>query len=391
MTKENPGTARALAREQHVRLTRVQIQGFKSIVSEDIAFAPVNVLIGPNGAGKSNLIAFFRMLAFMVSGEEGLQRYIAQAGGGSALLSGGPKATQRIWASLTLETDQGTNEYEFALAYAGGDKLYFDLERCRFSAKKRGPNPNWIDLGVGQTAPNLLRTPDTGALKTQKTILSLLRSMQVYQFHDTSAEATVKQRGFEDDNRYLRGDAGNLAAYLLRLRDFYNPYYRRIVDALKQFAPFFSDFVLEAEGGKILLRWQEVSGDTVFGPYQMSDGTIRAVALLTLLLQPPNLLPKMIVIDEPELGLHPYAVRAVAALLRAAAAERQCLIATQSPEFLDEFDVAEIVVVDRDAAASRLRRLPPDEFERWLREYALSELWEMNLLGGRPNPVDALS
>lgn len=139
----------------------------------------------------------------------------------------------------------------------------------------------------------------------------------------------------------------------------------------------------------MLLRWRETRSDLVFGPHQMSDGTIRAIALITLLLQPPALLPAMIVVDEPELGLHPAAVRMVAGLIRAASTSRQCFVATQSPEFLNEFDVDNVIVVERLDGASRLRRLPPEQFEHWLDEYSLSELWDMNLLGGRPRPAVA--
>lgn len=368
-------------------LSKLELGGFRSIASEELDFRPVNVLIGPNGAGKSNLIAFFRLLSFMLSAEQGLARYVAQAGGASSLLYYGPKVTPAIRAHLVLETAQGTNDYEFALAYAAGDSFYFERERCRFSADGKAKNPRWIDFGVGHTAPKLLDAPQEAARKTQRTILSLLRGVQVYQFHDTSSEARVKQRGLVEDDRYLRGDAGNLAAFLLRLHEKYPPYYRRICEALRQIAPFFEDFVLEPEGGRVLLRWRETRPDLVFGPHQMSDGTIRAVALLTLLLQPPELLPSMIVLDEPELGLHPAAVRMVAGLVRAASVSRQCFVATQSPEFLNEFNVEDVIVVERPYGASRLRRLPPEQFERWLDEYSLGELWDMNLLGGRPRPA----
>ena len=295
--------------------------------------------------------------------------------------------TPAIRAHLVLETAQGTNDYEFALAYAAGDSFYFERERCRFSVGGKAKNPRWIDFGVGHTAPRLLDAPQEAARKTQRTILSLLRGVQVYQFHDTSSEARMKQRGLVEDDRYLRGDASNLAAFLLRLHEQYPPYYRRICEALRQIAPFFDDFALEPEGGRVLLRWRETRPDFVFGPHQMSDGTIRAVALLTLLLQPPELLPSMIVLDEPELGLHPAAVRMVAGLVRAASVSRQCFVATQSPEFLNEFDVDDVIVVERPDGASRLRRLLPEQFERWLDEYSLGELWDMNLLGGRPRPA----
>ena len=374
------------ATSPRVLLSKLKLRGFRSIASEKVDFRPINILIGPNGAGKSNLIAFFRMLSYMLSGERGLARYVAQNGGAASLLHNGAKVSRVIDAHLVLNTEQGVNDYEFALVFAAGDSFYFESERCRFSAKGKPENPKWIDLGIGHIAPRLLDAPKE-AQKTQRTILGLLRSMQVYQFHDTSNEARLKQRALVEDNRYLRGDAGNLAALLLRLQDQYHPSYRRICDALRQIAPFFDDFVLEPEGEHVMLRWRENQSDVIFGPHQMSDGTIRAVALLTLLLQPPELLPPMIVIDEPELGLHPAAVRMIAGLVRSASVSGQCFVATQSPEFLNEFDVDDVIVVERSEGSTCLRRLSPERLRSWLDEYSLADLWDMNMLGGRPRPA----
>lgn len=389
VARGNSAADRETGKRPHVLVTELEIKGFRSIAAEKIALQSVNVLIGPNGAGKSNLIAFFRMLSFMLSSPAGLATYVGKAGGASSLLHNGPKVTDKIEGRLVLATDVGINEYDFALAYAAGDTLYFERERCRFSAKGLPVNQRWIDFGAGHSRPKLLDAPQDAAKKTQRTILSLLRSLQVYQFHDTSTKAPVKQSGLVDDDRYLREDAANLAPFLLRLQTHHEPYYRRIVDTLRQFAPFFQDFVLEPDGRSVLLRWRAADSDVVFGPHQMSDGTIRAVALLTLLLQPPHLLPSMIVIDEPELGLHPFAARVIAGLVHSAAIERQCLVATQSPQFLDEFDVSEVVIVERVADGSRFRRLTEGEYQRWLSEYSLSELWDMNVLGGRPHAITA--
>ncbi len=372
------------------RLATMEVAGFRSIRRQVIDFGNSTVLIGPNGAGKSNLIDFLRMLGFMLGSEKGLSTFVGLFGPASALLHDGPKQTQQIEAHLTISTDQGTNEYRFRLGYASDDSLIFLEEKCRFSAANRPhPNPSWIDLGAGHSSPGLLRAQENPVHRTQRTILSLLRSLQVYQFHDTSREARVKQQWPMDDNRYLRSDAGNIAPFLLRLREQYDRFYGRIVETIRLLAPFLDDFVLEPQNGRVSLRWREVGSDIEFNAHQASDGTLRAICLVTLLLQPPDTMPPMFVIDELELGLHPFALHIVAGLVKAASEAHQCILATQSPQLLDEFEVNDVLVAERSDRASIFSRRSPEELQRWLDDYTLSELWNMNVLGGRPGRAAA--
>jgi predicted ATPase len=364
------------------KLKKLVLRGYRSIEEETFEFTTLDVLIGPNGAGKSNLIDFLRMIRFMVSGESGLSSFVARHGGASALLFDGPKRTPQIAADITVETGRGLNEYRFRLGYAADDTLIFLEEACRFSSGQGAP-PRWIDFGAGHRSPKLLDVAGVEG-KTQKAILALLRGISVFQFHDTSDAAAVKTRSHVDDSRFLRGDAANLAAFLLHMREFDGKYYRRVVETVRQVAPFFEDFDLTEEHGTVLLRWREIGSELLFGTSQISDGTLRAIALITLLLQPPRSMPPVIVVDEPELGLHPFAIATIVGLLRGASIERQCLIATQSPETLNAIDPSAVIVVERNRRASRFRRLSVEELKPWFEEYALSELWDMNILGGRP-------
>lgn len=377
-------------REPQARLKSLWIRGFKSIENQSLELTDLDVLIGPNGAGKSNLIGFLRMVGFMLSSEHGLANFVGRSGGASALLHDGPKQTREIEARLSIATQLGINDYEFRLGHASGDSLIFLEERCRFSSSGKGsPNPRWIDLGSGGKFPQLIKASEDAAGKTKRTVLRLLQGLSVYQFHDTSDEAPMKQRASMEDSRYLRGDGRNLASFLLNMREHDNEYYQRIVDTVRLIAPFFDDFVLEPEFGKVLLCWREVRSGIIFGPGQISDGTLRVIALLTLLLQSPRTMPPILVLDEPELGLHPFAVRIVAGAIKAASKTHQCVIATQSPALLNEFDTSNIVVVERKARSSEFRRLESDDLAQWVSEYQLSDLWDMNLLGGRPEPMAA--
>jgi predicted ATPase len=168
------------------------------------------------------------------------------------------------------------------------------------------------------------------------------------------------------------------------LRDTEPNAYRRILETVRQIFPFFAEFVLEPVGNSVLLQWQERDTDVVFGAHQASDGTLRTLALLTLLLQPLHDLPDVLILDEPELGLHPYAINVITGLLKSVSLHKQVILATQSMTLIDYFDPEDIIVVDRPERESVFRRLDSEQLKEWLEEYSLAELWEKNVLGGRP-------
>jgi predicted ATPase len=216
-----------------------------------------------------------------------------------------------------------------------------------------------------------------------------LNQCRVYHFHDTSATARVRQYGYIGDNRWLMSDAGNLAAMLYAYRERSEMVYRRIVSTIRKVMPEFADFDLEPDrlnARDIALNWRKQGADYLFGPHQISDGTLRAMAMITLFLQPENDLPDVIILDEPELGLHPHALGIVAGLMRAASLNTQVIIATQSQAFLEYFEPSEIVVVESGDGQSHFRRLKADQLQEWLEDYSIGELWARNVLGGGPLP-----
>lgn len=369
------------------RLNRLTLRGFKSIRDlPELTFGPLNVLIGANGAGKSNLIFFFKLLNWMTPGTGNLQFHIQRAGGASAFLCDGPRVTPQIEAALTFENDAGINEYAMRLVYAAQDTFIFGDEQVRFSRRNRSPNLVWKSLGAGHRETRLIETAagEDNTAKTARVMLGLMRRCVVYQFHNTSETARIRQRWNVDDNRFLKEDAANLAPFLLRLRSTHPDVYLRIVETMQQISPFFSDFTLDPIGESVILQWQEKGSDVVFGAHQASDGMLRAIALLALLLQPEDDLPSVILLDEPELGLHPYAINVIAGLLRSVSTHTQVILATQSMTLVDYFAPEEIVVVDRVNRESTFHRLDPEPLKLWLDEYSLGELWEKNVLGGRP-------
>lgn len=367
-------------------LKSIRILGWKSIKDSDkIELRQLNVFIGANGCGKSNFVSFFKLLNEMTG--ERLQEFIATSGGAESVLHYGAKVTPILEASLEFDTATGTSGYLMKLVNAAVDTLIFTEESVEFHRLGFPLPPQREVLGSGHRETVLGIKAKEGNM-TARVVRSLVVGCRVYQFHDTSSNSQIRRPSYVDNDRFLLPDGGNLAAMLYRFRESERTAYDRIVNTIKQIAPFFGDFELEPmprNPKNILLNWREKGVEQVFGPHQISDGTLRAMALITLLLQPETSLPTVIVIDEPELGLHPYAIGVLASLVKKAAHHCQVILATQSPALLDEFDPEDIVVVDRESKESKFRRLEPPQLEAWLDEYTLSEVWEKNVFGGGPH------
>jgi predicted ATPase len=361
------------------QLDRVRVAGYKSIRDQELTLRPLNVLIGANGSGKSNLIGAFRLLNEIVS--QNFQVSVGTMGGADALLHFGRKRTEEI----LLRFQSGKNAYLCRLVPTAGDSMVFGEERVYFQAPGYS-RPYDEHLGGGHKETELPGAVERSARRTiSHHVLDAFKSWKIYHFHDTSDSARVKQTGDLDDNARLRADAGNLAAFLYRLRERKADHYRNIVDAVRLVAPFFHDFNLRPDRlnpRKIRLEWQEVGSDSYFDAHALSDGTLRFVCLATLLLQPVP--PTTILIDEPELGLHPYAITVLAELFRATAHRAQLLVSTQSVTLVNQLEPQDVIVAERREGESVFRRLEDEEIATWLDDYALGELWEKNVLGGRP-------
>jgi predicted ATPase len=365
-------------------LDRVTLRGFKTIRElKDFVPGSLTVLIGPNGAGKSNFISFFRLLSWAMASPGGLQEHVAKLGGASALLHDGPEKTSHIEAHLSLVTDAGENEYYLRLAHAAGDILIFTEEKYRFSRFGSPTQARWTSLDVGHREAKLIDKAEQGEV-TAKTIYNLLRRVIFHQFHNTSETARIRQKWHVAEGRWLKEDAGNLAPFLFRLQSQQPRYYLRIVETIRLILPFFADFEFQPEFDRLLLQWREKGTDRIFDASQAADGMLRILALLALLQQPEFDLPDVLILDEPELGLHPYAIEVVAGLIRAASKNVQVILATQSVSLIDRFDPEDIVVVNRSGRESAFQRLGMEALTEWRDAYTISELWEKNVIGGRP-------
>ncbi|MEW5954158.1 MAG: AAA family ATPase [Bacillota bacterium] len=373
-------------------LDRIKLSGYKSIKDMDLKLGKLNVLIGANGAGKSNLISLFKLFNHLLSNN--LQQHIAASGFADAILYYGSKRTPQISSTFYFSTSSGNNVYHMRLINAAQDTLIFADEAISYSRDGIEGHAPTVSLGAGHRESKLLDDEFFGTgnsgfnQKTAKVIKSIMQRWRVYHFHDTSSEAKIKKQGYIYDNRYLRNDGGNLAAFLYQMQQKDQKYYKRIVATLKSVIPFFGDFVLAPNTINpeyIILNWreQDIDPDIIFGPNHLSDGTLRLMALITLLLQPQP--PELIIIDEPELGLHPYAILVLTALLKSVSRQTQIIVSTQSVTLVDQLEPEHIVVVDRVDDQSVFRRLNEKDLGSWLEDYSLGELWEKNVLGGRPS------
>jgi predicted ATPase len=364
-----------MTRYDRGELKRIRIEGFRSIHKCDIELSPINVLIGSNGAGKSNFIAAFRLLQSVLDRE--LKLYVARAGL-SSLFFNGPKVTEEI----RLEVFFGNNSYGFDLVPTEDNNVVF---RREFFGDN-GALVNESNVGRGHGESLWDKGTEDPIAQYVKPILEQ-QNWRVYHFHDTSATARVKLEHNLSNNLMLQQDAANMASYLHRLRMNHHTHYRQIVETIRLIAPFFDDFVLqpnESNLEKIVLRWKQRGCEDVFNASQLSDGTLRFICLATLFLQPSELQPATIIVDEPELGLHPYAIAVFAEMVQQASVDKQVILSTQSVELLDQFDAHDVIVVDHDEhKGSMFRRLDADQLESWLGEYTLGELWKKNILGGR--------
>lgn len=361
-------------------LDKLTIRGFKSIRElKDFELNDLNVFIGGNGAGKSNLIDFFRLLREIIKGN--LNGYIHDNGGVSDLLFNGRKQTDL----MEFVTRFGERGYKFSIK-PGPSENGLLVNEARFY--EYGTTGWWI-LGNSDDGKSLLvreAQSDSSDNQYSQPVYTAISSWQIYHFHDTGKTAAMRHYEIVQDNKILRFDASNIAPYLLRLKQSFPESYREILEAVRLILPFFEDFLLDVmafgEKHKINLSWRQKGSDYPMQPYHLSDGSIRFICLATALLQPEP--PSTIIIDEPELGLHPEAIAILAELIQNASIKTQVIVATQSPALINYFSVDDLVVVNRKNGESTFERLSLDDFSVWLEDYSVGDLWAKNVIAGGP-------
>jgi len=362
-------------------ISKLTIKGYKSIrCLENFELRNINILIGPNGAGKSNFIDFFSFLRSISKGSS--QYFIANQGGADRLLHLGSEVTKEIIGSI-ISSERSS--WEFKLFPSKVNELLFYEEEI--TGGHSSLSTKWerkFEHGLHESTlfSKGAKEHDEYVEKIRNHIQPIIENWVIYHFHDTSDFAGVKRPSSKRDYEYLRPDASNLVAFLLRLKKKHPKDYTYIREVIQLAAPFFDDFWLREENDKddILLEWRQKGSDYPFHPSQISDGTLRFICLATALLQPNP--PSTILLDEPELGLHPYALALLAGLIQKASFKAQVIVSTQSAALIDHFKPEDIILVERKNDESVFSRPDTEKLKIWLEEYSLGDIWSRNILEG---------
>ena len=377
------------------RITKINLTGFKTFHGPvSMELNPLTVLIGHHGAGKSNFLSFFSMMNHAMLTPGALQPFVAREGGAHNLVYESRHHPSEISVDLKFQTDQGPAFYHARLNATARDTLLFAEEKYVVPPSPSGDEPpNWIGAGSDQTESSVPReTTNTQALNP---IRETLANTQVYQLETQGENAPIRERHILTNDQAIMASGGNLAPFLIRLRNQHPWHYDRILQTLRLILPFFEDFEPSKtpdENSRVLLYWKEKGSDRVFSPSQTSDSTLRVMAMVTILMQPQELMPKLMILDEPCLGLHPGTAKLIGGMIEStSSAETQIILATQSQTLMDWFELQDIVVVERAeptagpgaGAGATFHRLDPVKLEPWLKDYSISKLWEKNVLNGQ--------
>lgn len=350
----------------------IEISGYKSIKSERIELTPINILIGANGSGKSNFISFFDFLNRLYN--RNLNDYIALTGGENKILHKGQKITDVI--SFKVEFENGNIGYSANLKL-GSDGLIFTDERLLHQSD-RG-----TDISRSDREARIKTTDNYRA----KYVIRYLERFRKYHFHDTSDKSPFAiPAHVENDIYYLYSNGANLSAFLYDIKEEEKIVYNKIVKTIQSIAPYFLDFYLIPNSeGFVKLQWKDKFSETIYGVNDFSDGTIRFIALSVLFMQPN--LPDTIILDEPELGLHPAAIAKLAGMIKSVSTRGcQVIIATQSTDLISHFSPDSIITVDQIDGCSKFNRLNADKLHEWLDDYTIDDLWKRNIIvTGQPN------
>ncbi|QZT36928.1 AAA family ATPase [Halosquirtibacter xylanolyticus] len=355
----------------------VEIEGFKSINKLGLELKPINVFIGSNGAGKSNFVSFFKMIHAIFNQQ--LQRYVMEEKSDN-ILHFGRKYSKHLFGKIIFdESSDHNNAYWFRMGQTNQGGLFIEEEGSGYNVDREDNDTNYF------IKTNRLETSITNSSFVRDRYLRKdLSEIQIYHFHDTSATSMLRRECDVNDNRHLKTDGRNLPAFLYYLQQVHPKLFLRIEKTIQSIAPYINNLILEPRRlnpNEIELRWVEKGDpDSNFSAYQFSDGTLRFIALTTVLMQPEP--PNVIVIDEPELGLHPQAIQKLAGLIKMTSNRTQLILSTQSVNLVDCFDVDDVVTVDRNEVENQsvFHRLDQLQLSEWLEEHTLGELWERNII-----------
>lgn len=350
----------------------IEIKGYKSIRDAKVKLKPINILIGSNGSGKSNFLSFFEFLNHLY--ERKVQEYVSLRGGEDKILHKGSPNADRLF--FQTEFDNGKNGYSAVLKRS--DAGFVFTEEYLISQGVKGRN-----IANFTTEARIKQIDNDKAEYVGKHFSRFKK----YHFRETGRNSPFNAHSHIENDVFCLYEKGeNIAAFLYHIKESDKIHYNRIVQTIQSIAPFFSDFFFQPNReGYLKLQWQDKYASAIYGAADLSDGTIRFIVLATLFLQPK--LPSAIIIDEPELGLHPFAISKLAGMMQSAASKKvQVIVAAQSADLVNHFAADDIITVDQREGESHFERLEESDLNQWLDEYGIGDLWQRNIIhGGQPN------
>jgi predicted ATPase len=380
--------------------TELQVSGFRRLADVKVSLRGLQLLIGANGAGKTTLLQTWELLRGAASGK--LSDFIRSLGGFPTIqtIGGGDELRVRLTYrrpplgdfvyDLGLKAKLAGYEVaaESLIQFQGsGSATHLERHGLRFDYADWDDNRQATTrtsaehehLSPTETAFNAAPRLD----QSTRTIRDALRSVELYRpipFGPRAAVVLPQQA----DAVWLPGpDGETLTSSLHHLRETDSDRFEMVEDTLRAAFPGFEALSFPAVGGGMLsLRWKEKDRRRPFSIYELSEGTVRFLWLTALLASPK--LPPVVLIDEPEVSLHPALLQLLLELMREAAGRSQLIVATQSDRLVRFAEPEEVLVADVEEGAARFT--PGDHFDlkHWLADYSLDQVWDMGVIGGQP-------
>jgi len=387
----------------------LQLQNFLSYGSEGekIELQPLNVLIGTNASGKSNLI---EAMGVLKATPTDLVAPIRQGGGISDFLWKGEKGTPTAKIEAILDYPERTMPLRYQISFtAVGQRLEVVDEAIEDKAPRNSSESvpffyyrydDWGRPIINVIEDNEQQTRKLGHLRRKniipdQSILSQRKDPERYpelsylgnKFADiglyrnwqTGREAVFRKAQQTDLPEHpLLEDGGNLGLVLNNLQ--YQLGSRQIIEKLQSFYEAAEELSIKIYGGTVQIFIRETGLTLPIPATRLSDGTLRYLFLIALLLDPTP--PPLICIEEPEIGLHPDILPVVAEMLIEASQRTQLIVTTHSDALVSALSPESVLICDRDDRGSHLRRLDPERLKKWLENYSLGDLWRSGEIGG---------
>ena len=370
---------------------------------EEIEMQPLNVIIGANSSGKSNLI---EAMAILKAIPTDLLAPIRQGGGTSDFLWKGdnPNPVAEIEATLDYEGDtplryridftvvgqkldivdeaienkyafQGNSDVYFFYRYQNGHpvlNIRNNIEGVRSQRSLRREDIN-SEQSILSQRKDPDQYPELTYLNNQFSNISLYREWHI----GRNSQARMPQKTDLPEHPLLE-DGSNLGLVLNNLQ--YQIGAREIIEKLKKFYDEAEELAPKIYGGTVQIFIREIGLNQPIPATRLSDGTLRYLFLMALLLDPTP--PPIICIEEPEIGLHPDIIPTIAEMLIEASKRTQIIVTTHSDALISSLPPESVLVCERDMTGTHLRRLDPNQLKNWLENYGLGELWRMGEIGG---------